>query len=112
MFSIVPEPTFSAPVLLSRPSSDTPVRVTFTFKHKSLREMNAWLGKAAKFKDDTDFLGEVIVGWGPEITGPDDKPLPYTKKALAELLDKFPGSGAEILRDYRTRLKDARSGNF
>lgn len=111
MFSIVPDPTFTAPVFLSRPAAEAAVKVTFTFKHKSLRELNAWLAKASSFKSDADFLGEVIAGWGAEIVGPDDKPLPYTKAALAQLLDRFPGSGAEIMRDYRKRLKDARQGN-
>jgi hypothetical protein len=111
MFSIVPDPTFAAPVLLSRPAAAAPIKVTFTFRHKSLRQLNAWLAKAKSYKDDAEFLGEVIESWGPEIVGADSKPLPYSKKALAELLDKFPGSGAEILRDYRKHLQDARLGN-
>lgn len=111
MFSIVPQPTFTTKVNLPRPDSDKPVPVTFIFKHKTMREVTAWAAKGDKAKDDVDFLSEVIQGWGPEIVGPDDKPYPYTKPHLRELLDRFPGAGSAIYVGYRARLQDARLGN-
>jgi hypothetical protein len=111
MFSIVPNPTFAIKVNLPRPDSDKPVPVTFTFKHKTVRDLNAWANKSGKAKDDVEFLAEVIEGWGPEIVGPDDKPYPFTKAHLRELLDRFPGAGAAIYVGYRARLQDARLGN-
>jgi hypothetical protein len=113
VFKIVPTPTFTCPVLLSRPDADAPVKVDFVFRHKGVRDLTAWLRRAQEggFETDVDFIAEVVDGWGPQIVGADDKPEPYTPAALGQLLDRFPGAGAEIVFTYRKRLKDARLGN-
>lgn len=112
MFRLDPNPTFVAPVLLSRPGSEAPVKVNFTFKHKTWRELNAWLGNAGDYASDVEFLDEVIAGWGPEfVEGPQDTPVPYSAEALARLLDRFTAASREIVRDYRKGLGDARAGN-
>lgn len=112
MFRLDPNPTFSAPVLLTRPGSEPPVKVSITFKHKTWRELNAWLARAADYPSDVEFVGEVIEAWGPEfVEGPEDTPVPYSSEALAKLLDRFPRAGTDIVRDYRKGLGDARAGN-
>ena len=111
MFRLDPNPTFTAPVLLPRPGEAQPVKVSFTFRHKTWRELNAWLGRWAEFPSDVEFIGEVVETWGPEIAGADGQPMPYSAEALALLLDRFPGSGLAIVRDYRKALGDARVGN-
>lgn len=112
MFRLDPNPTFTAPVLLARPGDEPPVKVSMTFKHKTWRELNAWLARWGEYSNDVDFVGEVIHGWGPEfVQGPEDTPVPYSTEALAQLLDRFPRAGLDIVRDYRKGLGDARAGN-
>lgn len=113
MFSIVASPTFTVPVLLSRPDADAPVKVDFTFKHKGVRELTAWMKKATEgtFATDAEFIDDIVAGWGPQIKGEGGDPLPYSLAMLERLLDQFPGAANEIVLTYRKRLKDARLGN-
>lgn len=113
MFKIVPNPTFACQVPLRRPDSEVPVRVGWTFRHKTAAELAAWMRRAAdgEYPSDVEFIAEVTEGWGAEILGADDKPLPYSAQALAQLLDAFPGAGVDIVTTYRRRLGDARLGN-
>lgn len=113
MFSIVPNPTFTCRVPLSRPDADAAVPVSFVFRHKGVSELGEWLRNAAegKYRDDVEFLGEIIEGWGAEIVDERGQPAPYGAENLARLLNAFPGAGNEIVLAYRKRLKDARLGN-
>lgn len=110
MFSIVPNPTFTADVNLSVPGSDQPQRVGFTFRHKRSRELSAWLGGSGAAANDAELLGQVIVDWSG-IGAEDGKPIPYTQHALEMLLDAYPSAGTEIVLAYLRQLRDARAKN-
>lgn len=124
MFSIVASPTFTVPVQLSRPDADQPIAVEFTFRHKGRAALRDWRARAARAaaqwellpndpeaKTDVDFLDEIIEAWGPKVVDEHGAPLPYSKAALARLLDQFPSAGSRIAETYTRRIEDARLGN-
>ncbi len=111
MFRLDPNPTFTARVALSVPGAEQPVNVTFTFKHKGVRALADWRRRAAEMTDDLQLVSEVVEGWGAEILGPDDQPVPFSAEALAKLIDAYPASGREIATAYIRALTDARLGN-
>lgn len=110
MFKIIPNPTFTATVALSAPGSDRAGEITFTFRHKTARELAAWNGRAATADGDAAFLDEVIEAWAG-VVGEGDAPVPYSRGALAQLLDNFPAAGSEIYLAYSRQLRDARAKN-
>lgn len=113
MFTIVASPTFTCKVPLSRPDADVPVQVTFTFRHKTARQLEDYLRRArtGAIETDADLVAEVVEGWGPEIKDENGAQVPYSREALEKLLDQFNGAATEIVIAYRKRLKDARLGN-
>lgn len=110
MFKIVPNPTFTFPVKLSRPDSDAPATVTVTFRHKGARALQEWLKAAGTSGDDAAYLDQVIDSWSG-VEKDDGAPLPYSVDALRTLLDAFPSSGRELVQAYHSRLSDARAKN-
>ena len=113
MFKIIASPTFTCAVQLSVPGTDKSVPVQFTFRHKTARQLHAWIA-ASRAADDLDpFVNEIfeIVEDWQGVAGPDDQAVPFTKAALTQLLDQFPAAGAEIVRAYHRQLADARAKN-
>lgn len=110
MFKIVANPTFTCAVPLSVPGSEKAATVQVTFKHKTARELSAWLLSSVNRVDDVSYLEEVVVDIKP-LMGADDKPLEYSREALATLLDQFPASGPELVQAYRRQLADTRAKN-
>ena len=110
MFKINPAPTFTCPVAISVPGSEQPQTLTLTFRHKGLRELEAWRARAAEKASDTEYLAEVIEGWSGVFDG-NDLAVPYTRESLAALLDAFPSASVEIFIAYVRQLRDARAKN-
>lgn len=110
MFKLDPAPTFEATVRLSVPGSDAGVPVKITFRHKRTRELDAWLKGAADRPNDAAYLAEVIAGWSG-IGDSEGQPVPFSTKALEQLLDAYPSASVELLLAYRRQLADARAKN-
>ena len=110
MFRIVADPAFTSAVRLSIPGSDTPAVVQVTWRHKTARQLTAWLSSAMDRTDDVSYLEEVITDIKP-LGDAAGKPLEYSREALASLLDQFPASGPELVQAYRRQLADARAKN-
>lgn len=110
MFKINPNPTFECDVLISVPGSDNPQALRVTFRHKGLRDLEAWRAKATEKPSDSEYLDEVIAGWSG-VFGPDEKPVPYSIESLAMLLDAYPSASVEIFIAYVRQLRDARAKN-
>ena len=110
MFKLVANPTFSCPVHISVPGTDTPATLQVTFKHKTARQLTAWLLASVSRTDDATYLEEVIADIKP-LADADGKPTPYSRAALEALLDQFPASGPELVQAYRKQLADARAKN-
>lgn len=109
MFKLVPDPVFQAVVQLTVPGSPKPAPVTFNFRHKGRRELNAWL-HAATGKPHAEVMAEVIDAWAG-VQRPDGSPVPYTPEALAQVLDAYPASGDEIFQAYLDALLQGRQKN-
>lgn len=110
MFKIIANPTFTCAVNLSVPGTDTPATLQVTFKHKTARQLSAWLVSSVKRTDDASYLEEVVQDIAP-LADANGQPLAYSRDALAQLLDQFPASGPELVMAYRKQLADARAKN-
>jgi hypothetical protein len=110
MFKIIASPTFTCAVNISVPGSDKPAQVQVTFKHKTARQLSAWLMSSMERVDDVSYLEEVLTDIKP-LADADGKPLDYSRDALATLLDQFPASGPELVQAYRRQLADTRAKN-
>jgi hypothetical protein len=98
MFKLVPDPQFDATVELTVPGADSKAPVVFTFARKGRAALKAWTDSATG-RNDLEVLCDVVVGWRGVF---DDKgaEVPFSREALAQLLDAYPASGAEVFRGY------------
>lgn len=110
MFRITPNPTFVANVALTRPGEDA-VLVSFTFRHKSKTAYKNWVARLQQGEITVpEGLHEVIESW----QGVEDaagKPLPYSREALATLLEEFIPLEEEIVKAYSRTLTESRAKN-
>ena len=106
MFQISPQPTFTAPVPLSRPGVSKPVDVLFTFRHKNRMQTVAWVAQKDKI-DDVELLDQVIVSWAgmQDAQGID---VPYSTAALSDLIADFTPARGEVFRSYLFELTEAK----
>lgn len=112
MFRLQGNPTFTAPVHLTVPGAEDKAIVAFTFRHKGRRALAEFRARIdAAQLGDVDVLMEVIEGWGEEIKGPDNEPVPFTKDALLELIDAYRHAASEIWQGYLQALGESRLGN-
>lgn len=102
--------TFPAVVLLTVSGVDQPQQVTFQFRHKGRKDLAAWID-TGKDRPDAEFLGEVVAGWGEEVVDEDDKPVPFSIEALAELLDSYHPAAREIYQAYLRAIGESRVKN-
>ena len=111
MFRITPDPVFPATVALSVRGSDAPADVVFRFRHlgrKALAQFRQRI-ESDKLADDV-VLAEIIDDW-EGVVDADDKPVPYSAAALAQMLDDHPAASTEIWNGYLAALLDYRRGN-
>lgn len=105
VIEITGEPTFTAPVSLSRPGKE-PAVVDFTFKHKTRDELVAWGERArAPGASTADLLSEIVADWGAQIA------QPYSPEALRILLQNYHTADVDIAKGYRKALAEAREKN-
>ena len=110
MFRIAPAPTFDAEVLLTVPGAPERAALALTFRHRGRKALRDWIDRAKSAASDAAYLGEVIEGW-KGVEDADGRPLPYSAEALAQLLDAYPASGAELFDQYLDALTRAREKN-
>jgi len=116
-FKINPAPTFAADVMLTVPGATEPVRLPVTFRHYSQTAFDALVAQAkaqeqaGKPVSAADWLINLVVDWGPGIVDDDDKPVAFSHKALAQLLDNYPGAFGQINSAYGRALVEARAKN-
>lgn len=103
-----------------------PLKITFDFKHRTRRAMNAFNGHYVEtlrditrkrvevgesvewegeqfIKLDVDSILEAATGWNAE--------RDFERDALDELLDAYPAAASAILSAYRVAIAEGRSGN-
>lgn len=102
MFVVTQKPTFSAPVIVNRPSDGgTTERAEFSLIFKALKksEVDALLeqirqrAKAsaenpdAPMLKDREIIDKVLVGFGPEVVDRDEIPLPFSPENVDALCE-------------------------
>lgn len=101
MFKLIPDPLFTATVLI--PNGDAPIPLKLKFIRKSKEDIAAWI-EAAATRSDPDSLAEIIDGWV-------DVDTPYTVSALEDLLGNYSGAGMAIFKGYLNALSEAARKN-
>lgn len=107
MFRIQPNPTFSAEVSIHTP--DGVGKVTFVFKHKGKKALQAFLksftdAEAPEDINEAETLMGIVEGWD----GVDTK---FSAKALETLLDNYPSAGRAIIDAYVPALLEGQEKN-
>lgn len=95
MIKLKPDPTFSAPVLLTVPGQAEPVEITMTMRHMAADQVSKWLADNDT-RPSLDALAEIIVGWDG-VLDESEQPVPYSTEALATLLNNYRAATPEIV---------------
>jgi hypothetical protein len=109
MFRLDPNPTFPLKVLLHLPGVEAPATLDLIAKHLGKTALKTWLDRASA-TTDAEFLAEVIRDWSG-VFREGDMAVPFSRDALAQLLESFPAAGAAIVRAYLTELSEVRQKN-
>lgn len=99
---LIADPTFTAKVAIPVAGGD-PVDVEMTFKHRTRDEFMEHAKASAKYKDDTELVMSVAVGWGL-----DDA---FNAANVKLLVQNHHGSAQAIASAYVNELTKARLGN-
>lgn len=110
MFRLSPAPMFPLIVPLHIPGQAGLATLELVAKHKTRKELNAWL-RTAKDRTDAEFLLDVIAGWGPTVVDAQDRTVPFSAEAFAKLLDDYPAASQDIYNRYLAELSEARAKN-
>ncbi|HBC6230991.1 TPA: hypothetical protein KEW28_002784 [Proteus mirabilis] len=97
-FTLVPNPTFKANVKIPVAGKEKPEVVTFTFKHRSVSELDGM-----REKPISEFFERIIADWAIE--------EPYNKENLNILLDNYPSASRAISSTYYNELLGNREKN-
>jgi hypothetical protein len=101
MFKLIPDPIFTATVLI--PNGDEPIPLKLKFIRKGKEDVSSWI-EAAAARSDTDSLTEIIDGWI-------DVDTPYTVSALEKMLNNYSGAGMAMFKGYLNALSEAARKN-
>ncbi|MEL4885718.1 phage tail assembly chaperone [Pectobacterium betavasculorum] len=99
-FQLQPKPTFKVDVSIPRAGDDDGV-ITFTFKHKPLKELSAI--EAMEGKNAVDFLIDITEAWAL----PDE----FNRDNLETLLDNYPRALESVTKAYYDELMANRQKN-
>jgi len=97
-FKLTPDPRFFAPVKLTVPGQPEPVELDLEFKYLPADEYEAWW-EARKDAPLRDSLAELVLGWSGVVDG-NGKAVEFSASAFAALLNNYPASGVELIRQY------------
>ncbi len=99
-----PHPTFTAPVKIPVPG-ETPETLIFTFRHKSKSQLKRFWEecKENNIKDE-EAIHEIVSGWNWA-------DVEFSKEALVELIDNYPGAALAIIDGYSEGLHRGKVGN-
>jgi hypothetical protein len=109
MFTLDPNPTFTATVQVPQPGSDATQPLTLVFKHKGRKALDAWI-KTSTGRSDLEFLAEVVQGW-QDVVAANGEPVAYGPQAFESLLDEHRHAGKAIYDTYMRELLEERTKN-
>ena len=108
MFTLEPNPTFTAPVAIPMPGGET-ATIDITFRHMGREALQRFLGRA-KDMPDAEVAEEIIADWSG-VAGADGEPLPSSAENIMALLDNYHGAALAILQVYIRELRGQRVKN-
>lgn len=110
MFKMTQPPaTFVAEAKFTVPGTTELAAFDAEWRYKSKEDLQAWI-KTRDGVDHLDSLAEVMAGWSG-VVDTDDQPLPFSRKALAGLLNTYPAAGRDLVGAYIGALFESRLGN-
>lgn len=95
MIKLNPNPTFSAPVLLTVPGEPEPVQITMTFRHMAADKVTEWLANN-ETRPSLDALAEIITGWDG-VQDEEGNEVSFSSDALSTLLNNYRAATPEIV---------------
>ncbi|MBP2157123.1 Tape measure chaperone [Erwinia rhapontici] len=99
-FQLQPKPTFKVDVSIPRAGDENGV-ITFTFKHKPLKELTSL--ETMEGKTTVDFLLEITEAWA--------LPDAFNRDNLETLLDNYPRALEAVTKAYYDELMANRQKN-
>lgn len=100
-FSLAPNPTFKAKVLIPVPGQSAEA-VEFTFKGRSREAFREFM-ESLKDREDADVVMDIASGW--EL---DDA---FDKSNIEKLCENYLGAARAVIEKYLSELTQARLGN-
>lgn len=113
MLKLNPSPQFIAPVSLTIAGESETGSVLLTFKHQGKQALAAWLDSATSGTSgtsDLDLVAGVVLGWDG-VNDESGAPVPFSRDALAALLDAYSAAAGEIVSAYIHALTESRAKN-
>ena len=108
MFTLEPNPTFTAPVAIPLPGGEA-ATIDITFRHMGREALQRFLGRV-KDMPDAEAAEEIIADWSG-VAGADGEPLPSSAENIMALLDNYHGAALAILQTYIRELTGQRVKN-
>jgi hypothetical protein len=96
------DPTFRAKVPVPIPGAGT-ADVEFTFKHRTNKELQAYIEAIESDQPDTKIVMDVASGWDLDDT--------YTAENVEKLCESYAGAGLAVFQTYVRELRGARAKN-
>lgn len=110
MLKLNPSPQFIAPVSLTIAGESETGSVLLTFMHQGKQALAAWLDSATSGTSDLDLVAGVVLGWDG-VNDESGAPVPFSRDALAALLDAYSAAAGEIVSAYIHALTESRAKN-
>lgn len=108
MFTLEPNPTFTAPVSIPLPGGEA-ATIDITFRHMGREALRRFLDRV-KDMPDAEAAEEIIADWsGVAAAGGD--PSPSSAENIMALLDNYHGAALAILQTYIRELTGQRVKN-
>lgn len=101
LFSINPNPTFSATVTFPI-AGEKKASFEVVYKHKTAKEMDDFVERMKTMKD-FDALVEIVVDWQVAET--------FNRESLQTLMDNYLGFARAAINTYFLEISGAREGN-
>jgi len=112
MFTLQAKPTFRAKVAVHRPGEPEAAPFTVEFRHMTQSKLQAFLDETKSKRDQEaiDALASIIVSW-ESVGTPAGEPVPFSRDALAQMIDQFPATAQSMFVAYAAELAGSRLGN-
>jgi hypothetical protein len=110
MLKLNPDPTFAATLRIRLPGGGVE-ELELEFKHRTRSQLLEFAeaveshlpGGGNPIHAEREHVADCVVGWRHE--------SPYSRVALFDLLEQYPGLASAILAGYMRELMNARAGN-